>query len=428
MVLAMTTIRTNAAALGAVQSLKIASEALGAAAARTATGLKVADAKDSGSTFLIAQKMRAQVLGLNAAADSLRRGQSVADIASAGAASISDLLNSLRQRATALADLSLDSTSRAIIQADIRNLIGQIDHTAKGVSFDGKRPLADTLIPAVLPVVQDSFTVPPAPLTPPSLAQPIQNTTGGASQTFVRDGGAVAGRVDLFLDALSVPDVLEIWQNGVRVAATGQPYAPGGGAVGPGAAVSGKQVLSFDYDPLAGTDLEFRFNENVGAAGSIWHVAGVVLQDPSEPVPAVTTTAGSIPVEVSQATTYQFISSAEGDLEPLAARALTANALGLDQIGLDDPGPLLAAVEAAIATANDAAAYFGERSRAFEAYADRTLKLQDAQTVGIGHLVDADMGREAAALQADKVRQQLAAQQLRLAGSAQNWLLSLLKR
>ena len=348
MVLAMTTIRTNAAALGAVQSLKIASEALGAAAARTATGLKVADAKDSGSTFLIAQKMRAQVLGLNAAADSLRRGQSVADIASAGAASISDLLNSLRQRATALADLSLDSTSRAIIQADIRNLIGQIDHTAKGVSFDGKRPLADTLIPAVLPVVQDSFTVPPAPLTPPSLAQPIQNTTGGASQTFVRDGGAVAGRVDLFLDALSVP--------------------------------------------------------------------------------AVTTTAGSIPVEVSQATTYQFISSAEGDLEPLAARALTANALGLDQIGLDDPGPLLAAVEAAIATANDAAAYFGERSRAFEAYADRTLKLQDAQTVGIGHLVDADMGREAAALQADKVRQQLAAQQLRLAGSAQNWLLSLLKR
>src|SRR5690606_5500440 len=73
-------------------------------------------------------------------------------------------------------------------------------------------------------------------------------------------------RLDFEFDMLVDPDVIEVWQGGVRIAATGQAYAAGGGPVGPGAAVNGRQMVSFNYDPANPDPIEFRSND--GVAGS----------------------------------------------------------------------------------------------------------------------------------------------------------------
>lgn len=422
----MTSIRTNASALTAAQLLNAASSDLQATSERMSTGLKVATARDNGATFAIAQKMRAGISGWEAANGSLARGQSLADTAASAAAEIAALLGELRRQAVAFGDPSLDAKSKAILQEGVKTLIAHIDQTAKITAYDGKRPLADTLTTANVTSNANAYSIPSSPLTPPSLAGPIQNTSGAVSQTFTRDAGATPGRLDLFLEAYGVPDVLEIWQGSTRVAATGQAYVPGGGAVGPGAAVSGQQVLSFDYDPANGQTLEFRFNENVSALGSAWDVGGVVLQDPATPVPTPTVVTTTTAVTISTATTYRYISTSNGQTEDLSARPLTANALGLDSIDWNDPSPLLGIVDAAIAAANDAAAYFGERQQAFASIQAQNARLQDAQQVGVGALVDADIGKEAARLQANQTRQQLAAQSLGIANVGARWLLSLL--
>ncbi len=101
------------------------------------------------------------------------------------------------------------------------------------------------------------------PPVPPLDAEGLGIATGAsptnAVQTVPLNPGPTAGRVDLSLEAYAVLDTVEVWQNGVRVAATGQAYAPGGSAVGAATPVSGQSQISFDYDPAQGP-IELRFN------------------------------------------------------------------------------------------------------------------------------------------------------------------------
>jgi flagellin len=421
----MLSINTNAMAMQAGQALAGAAAQAAQTRSRLATGLAVGSAKDDGATWSIAQAMRARTAAWQTADDSLQRGRSLLDVAQAGAGQIVDALTQMRGEALTLQDSSLDRKARASVIADLKALVARVDQIAKQTEFSGRRPLADTLTQQTVTYTSSGYVIPSAPLTPPSLAGPMQSQSGAASETFWRDGGPTAGRVDLYLQAYSVPDVLEIYQNGVRVAATGQAYAPGGGAVGPGQPVSGENALSFDYDPTAGQMLEFRFNENRNAVGSVWDVGGVVLQDVTDPMPAPVVTTSTGVVTTSIATTYDFVSDASGGTEPVQARALTAEALGLDSIDWNDPGPVFAAVDAALQTAIGAGAYFGERQQAFDRLLEQNHKTEDALSAGVGDLVDADLAKEGARLQANQARQQLAMQALAISAQAPRMLLSL---
>lgn len=309
-------ILTNRSALQALRAVNQAGEDLAATRSRISTGLKVAGPKDDGAVFAIAQGMRAQVAGWGVINGALARAQSGLDVASAGSEGISDLLRELQQRAVAFGDAP-HGRARAAIRGDMEALVRQIDQMAGSAVFDGVglltgRPSihtqtttaywlpASTLTPpgfaitmAALPPGAAAYTaqistpaLPHSPLTPASFEAALATISGSESQTVAVDAGPAAGRVSLLLDAYGVPDIAEIWQDGVRVAATGQAWAAGGTPVGPGAPVSGAHVLSFDYDPANGQTLEFRFNETVPASGTAWTVGGLVLGDPGDPPPA----------------------------------------------------------------------------------------------------------------------------------------------
>jgi len=387
--------------------------------------LKVAHPQDDGATWAIAQNMRGKLAAWQTADDSLSRGRSLLDVAEVGAAQVVDVLSSMRQKAVSLQDPSLDGSSRKAVIEDLKALAAQVDHVAMDTEFSGRRPLADTLAQTTVTYSGAAYVIPNSTTTPASLAGALQPNAGGASQTFTRDAGPNAGRIDLYLQAYSVPDVLEIYQGGVRVAATGQAYAAGGGAVGPGQAVSGETVLSFDYDPTAGQTLQFQFNQNRNAAGSLWLVEGAVLQDATTPLPTSTVWSSTGTVTTSTATTYDFVSDANGGTEQVQARALTAEALGLNAIDWSDPGPLLGTIEAALDTATGAAAYFGERRQAFGRTLTQNRHSEDAVAQGVGNLVDADLAKEGAKLQAGQARQQLAAQAMAIASQTPQLVLSL---
>lgn len=421
----MLSVNTNTAATQARQAFASASAAAEATRAQVTTGRRVAHPQDDGATWSIAQGMRAKVAGWQAADDSLSRGQSLLDVAQAGASQVVDLLTAMRQKAVALQDASLDATSRGAVVDDLKAMAAQVDQVAMNTEFSGRRPLADTLTQTTTTVTSSGYVIPSAPMTPPSLAGTLQPAAGGASQTFTRDAGPTAGRIDLYLQAYSVPDVLEIYQGGVRVAATGQAYAAGGAAVGAGQPVSGENVLSFDYNPAAGQMLQFQFNLNRNAAGSLWTVEGVVLQNTSSPLPSPTTSTGTVTTTTSIATTYDFVSDPDGGTVQVQARALTGEALGLDAIDWNDPGALSGVIDSALQTATGAAAYFGERQQAFDRALGQNRKLEDTLTQGVGNLVDADLAKSAARLQAGQARQQLAAQALAMAAQSPNLVLSL---
>lgn len=112
---------------------------------------------------------------------------------------------------------------------------------------------------------------------------------------------------------------------------------------------------------------------------------------------------------------------------PVAAvPAVTARPAGpplLDTI--ENATEALGLIDAAIATVSAGLAELGAQAKQIENHTTFVSKLVDALEVGIGNLVDADLAKESARLQALQVQQQLGVQALSIANQAPQVLLSL---
>jgi len=148
-------VNTNQPALIALQNLNKVTDDLSQTQNKINTGLKIATARDNASVYAIAQKQRASVSALGAVTDSLNRATSIADVANAAGQTISDLLNTMKQKVVAAMDPSNDATSRAALNADFRATIRQIQQVIQNSAFDGANIL-DGSLPAGLKFIANS--------------------------------------------------------------------------------------------------------------------------------------------------------------------------------------------------------------------------------------------------------------------------------
>ena len=126
-----------------------------------------------------------------------------------------------------------------------------------------------------------------------------------------------------------------------------------------------------------------------------------------------------------------FLASGE---DPTQVITLDRQNFSLAALGLDpapdlsliaDATTALTAIDAAIATVSSGLAELGAQAKQIENHTTFVSKLVDALEVGIGNLVDADLAKESAKLQALQVQQQLGVQALSIANQAPQVLLSL---
>jgi flagellin len=88
---------------------------------------------------------------------------------------------------------------------------------------------------------------------------------------------------------------------------------------------------------------------------------------------------------------------------------------------------MMVLLEASIANVNQALGNLGAQAKQIEAHTTFVSKLTDTLESGVGNLVDADLARESARLQALQVQQQLGVQALSIANQAPQVILSLFK-
>jgi flagellin len=88
---------------------------------------------------------------------------------------------------------------------------------------------------------------------------------------------------------------------------------------------------------------------------------------------------------------------------------------------------VLTAVQTSLANVDNALATLGTSSNALDTHLNFVSNLQDTLTTGIGNLVNADLAKESATLQALQTKQQLGIQALSIANSASSALLSLFR-
>jgi len=87
----------------------------------------------------------------------------------------------------------------------------------------------------------------------------------------------------------------------------------------------------------------------------------------------------------------------------------------------------LSAVEASLSNVDNALASLGTSSSALDTHLNFVSNLQDTLTTGIGNLVNADLAKESATLQALQTTQQLGIEALSIANSSSSALLSLFR-
>jgi flagellin len=88
---------------------------------------------------------------------------------------------------------------------------------------------------------------------------------------------------------------------------------------------------------------------------------------------------------------------------------------------------VLARLEASISNVNQSLGNLGSQAKQIEAHLDFVSKLTDVLEAGVGNLVDADLAKESARLQALQVQQQLGAQALSIANAAPQIILQLFR-
>jgi flagellin len=103
-------------------------------------------------------------------------------------------------------------------------------------------------------------------------------------------------------------------------------------------------------------------------------------------------------------------------IDPAASLGTTALAAGI-----------LTQLNSSISNVNQALGSMGSQSKQISAHNDFVSKLTDVLTTGVGNLVDADLAKESARLQALQVQQQLGTQALSIANQAPQVILQLFK-
>ncbi len=113
------TINTNIASLNAQRNLNMSQASLATSMQRLSSGLRVNSAKDDAAGMAIAERMNAQVRGLNVAARNANDGISLAQTAEGALGKVGDMLQRIRELAVQSANATNSDSDRAALQAEV---------------------------------------------------------------------------------------------------------------------------------------------------------------------------------------------------------------------------------------------------------------------------------------------------------------------
>ncbi|HET8869445.1 MAG TPA: flagellin domain-containing protein [Aquabacterium sp.] len=132
------TINTNLVSLNAQRNLSMSQSSLATAMQRLSSGLRVNSAKDDAAGLAIAERMDAQVRGMNVAARNANDGISLAQVAEGALSKISDSLQRMRELAVQARNASNSDSDKDSLDKEFGELAKEIQRVIGGTTFNGK--------------------------------------------------------------------------------------------------------------------------------------------------------------------------------------------------------------------------------------------------------------------------------------------------
>jgi flagellin len=134
---------TNAGAQVALASFNKTADALTVTQKRISTGYRVADAKDDGAAFAVAERVRGEVAANASANEQLGGAKGLIDVTSASLQNVSSALQKLQTVAVKLADGTISSEQRTQYQSQAKELTNNIQSFIKDATYNGTNVLND---------------------------------------------------------------------------------------------------------------------------------------------------------------------------------------------------------------------------------------------------------------------------------------------
>ena len=131
------TINTNISSLNAQRNLTTSQSSLSTSMQRLSSGMRINSAKDDAAGLAIAERMGAQITGLNQAARNANDGVSLAQTAEGALSSIGTNLQRIRELAVQSRNATNSSEDRGALQKEVDQLKSEIDRVATTTSFNG---------------------------------------------------------------------------------------------------------------------------------------------------------------------------------------------------------------------------------------------------------------------------------------------------
>ncbi len=131
------TINTNIIALNAQRNLAGSQSSLASSMQRLSSGLRVNSSKDDAAGMAIAERMTAQIRGMNVAARNANDGISLAQTAEGALGKVSDSLQRMRELAVQAANATNSDSDKDSLDKEFGELAKEIQRVLGGTTFNG---------------------------------------------------------------------------------------------------------------------------------------------------------------------------------------------------------------------------------------------------------------------------------------------------
>jgi flagellin len=138
----MNSINTNAQSLIALQNLNSTNAQMSVIQKRVSTGYRVADARDDGGAFAVAQSVKSDMAGVVAVTEQLGGVKGILETTFAALSVVSDTMKQIRATLTRLADAAISSDQRTAYQQQYTLLAKQVESFVDDAGYNGRTLLS----------------------------------------------------------------------------------------------------------------------------------------------------------------------------------------------------------------------------------------------------------------------------------------------
>jgi flagellin len=193
------TINTNVASLNAQRATNMSQSSLATSMQRLSSGLRINSAKDDAAGLAIAERMNAQVRGMNVAIRNANDGISLAQTAEGALSKVGDSLQRMRELAVQARNATNNTSDKDSLNKEFAQLQSEIQRVLGGTTFNGKAILGNDATAMTFQIganttSNDVITIDSSNMT---TATNITTVTGTASTI---DSTATAGAIATVID------------------------------------------------------------------------------------------------------------------------------------------------------------------------------------------------------------------------------------